>query len=168
MALEKFIGGLGCVRGEIAPDNVSKGAAAALIGSSCSWVGICRDILPSHRRCPRESAGAVAGSGAQQGCASRAGGSGWGWRHSCPLGCCGCSSGCSCAGVSADSLVSQPRASRYQQGHRDPFRNGVSFQAPLRQGSEGAQVHGPSAFPCASLCLRQPVPGCIYGHPHPG
>ena len=51
-----------------------------------------------------------------------------------------------------------------QWGHGDPTGNAVPFQAPLRQGSEGVQAHGPSAFPWACLHLWQPMPGCIYRH----
>ena len=153
-----------------------------MIGSSCSWAGISRDILPSRRHCPHEFPGAVAGSVVQQGCADRAGGSGWAQRDSCPLRCCGCSSGYSCAGVSATSLVPQHRANRYQRGHWDLSGNGDSLQVPLRGGAEGAQVPGPCAHlggreyhlllqlllfraACAWLQSETPCAGVPFGTP---
>ena len=144
-----------------------------MIGSSCSWAGISRDILPSHRHCPHEPPGAVAGSVAQQGCAGRAGGSGWAQRDSCPLRCCGCSSGYSCAGVSAISLVPQHRASGYLRGHWDLSGNGDSLQVLLRRGAEGAQVPGTCAHWVGETiisfssfcCLGQPVHGCNQRRP---
>ena len=110
-----------------------------MIGFFCLCVISCRDILLSCCHCPPKSPGAVADSWALQGCASRTGGSGWGQKDSYSLRCCGSSSGCSCAEVSANCLDQKSNQAGLgpvnTSAHWDPSGK-ISFEVPLKQGQK--------------------------------